>query len=236
MNIQLFAGEERSVLVYSNNGETLLDNRGLMTSGTLIVTSTGYSYNNSPEYIYSGSSSFLGFAKSPNAIEPDYSAGDTIDWYDPDYGYGNVVLYIIIGGIYKHILKDGYKIQVEAAIRDDAGVKISTNYAKKSELDGVSATDVSLEEIGEITLIFRSSYDPISFEVNENETWAEFIQNNPNEGFSISSGNVLYNSNSLYLSDSYNNSSVVSSSSLIGSQNAYYVYISSEPGGGGYWG
>lgn len=35
---------------------------------------------------------------------------------------------------YKKITKDGSKVQVESAIRDGEGVKISTNYAKKSEV------------------------------------------------------------------------------------------------------
>lgn len=40
---------------------------------------------------------------------------------------------------YKHILKDGSKVQVDSAIRDGNGVRIDTNYAKKTELPDVSA-------------------------------------------------------------------------------------------------
>lgn len=36
--------------------------------------------------------------------------------------------------IYEHILKNGKKVQVDSAVRDVNGVRIDTNYAKKSEI------------------------------------------------------------------------------------------------------
>lgn len=45
---------------------------------------------------------------------------------------------------YEHVLKNGNKVQVDSAVRDDEGVKISTNYAKKNSVVDL-LTDQSID-------------------------------------------------------------------------------------------
>ena len=48
---------------------------------------------------------------------------------------------------YKHItLPGGVKIQVESAIRDEEGYKLETQYALKTDLNNITATDISITE------------------------------------------------------------------------------------------
>ena len=67
-------------------------------------------------------------------------------------GDTSTVLTIIVTGSYKKLTYDSKKVQVESAIRDGEGVKISTNYAKKATtLAGYGITDAKIEN-GTITL------------------------------------------------------------------------------------
>lgn len=81
-----------TVRIYSNDGSQLLwtcDSGGAIVPYT--VTSTGV--NGAGEYVYEGSETFLGLAKTIDATVPDFPVGTT---FTPETEVGhNAVLYIV---------------------------------------------------------------------------------------------------------------------------------------------
>ena len=65
------------VYIYSNDGTRVL-HEYLTGANSLTVTDKGCLYNDSVEWTYEGTNTFLGFATSPNAIEPTYAIGDSV--------------------------------------------------------------------------------------------------------------------------------------------------------------
>ena len=144
MNLQLFAGEWTRVTIYSNDGLTILYQDDLNTSRRLIVNSSGCSYDGVQVYTYSGSGTFIGFSTSPNSSNAVYAIDDEISFYPAECDF-----YIVeqSAPTYKHLtLYDGTKIQVESAIRDEDGNKLETVYALKTDLNNITATDISITE------------------------------------------------------------------------------------------
>lgn len=133
LDLQLFAGEGSDLYIYSNDGNTLLVYRYVFYP--IQITSTGVSdRSDNAVYTYAGGKNFVGLALNANATTPDYAIGSQVD------SYIATTYYIVEqdGVPYEHIYKDNHKVQVDSAIRDGNGVKIDTNYAKKSELPDVS--------------------------------------------------------------------------------------------------
>lgn len=101
---------------------------------------------------------------------------------------------------YKKILKDGYKVQVESAIRDGEGVKISTNYAKKSEIPTVNNATITITQGGVSKGSFtlnQSSDDTITLDAGGSSTDVQV------NGTSITSNGVA----NLITNTAYNSSS-----------------------------
>ena len=65
------------VYIYSNDGAQVL-HEYLTGANSLTVTDKGCLYNDSVEWTYEGTNTFLGFATSPNATEPTYVIGDSV--------------------------------------------------------------------------------------------------------------------------------------------------------------
>lgn len=106
------------------------------------VTTTGLElYDGVPwqPWTYSGSDTFSGFALTPNATSATYpapSSGSTtmtgLTYPLTLYAIGSNDLPTLVD--YRPLSYTDAKVQVESAIRDGEGVKISTNYAKKTEI------------------------------------------------------------------------------------------------------
>lgn len=148
MNLQLFAGTQYLVKIYSNDGQTQLNSGGqigaypLGSNDTIYVTSTGV--NNSsgeqtPCWTYSGNKIFVGLTATANSSTVDLPIGysetldDTITAFPTVEAGGYINLYIVeqeTTFTYKHLLNNGNKIQVDSAIRDGNGLKIDTGYQK----------------------------------------------------------------------------------------------------------
>ena len=129
-----------SYSLYSNDGLTVLYTGHTYGSSDYFAISESSVVQCSPKMgdnitIYTHinpSTIILGLSTSSGQTTPSYSYSDM-----PSIEQGGQNWYIVeqpVGVIYKHLLKDGNKIQVDSAIRDGNGVKIDTNYAKKSEL------------------------------------------------------------------------------------------------------
>lgn len=65
------------VYIYSNDGAQVL-HEYLTGANSLTVTDKGCLYNDSVEWTYEGTNTFLGFATSANATEPTYAIGDSV--------------------------------------------------------------------------------------------------------------------------------------------------------------
>ena len=93
-------------------------------------------------YTYSGPNVFIGVSDTANSSIPCALVGDTfqIDESSAYQGMYGLILYIIDIPVteYKKIsVQNNSKVQVESAVRDGEGVKLSTIYAKKSYVDSL---------------------------------------------------------------------------------------------------
>lgn len=86
-------------------------------------------------YTYEGGNTFLGFANTANSDDIAYGIGSKVP-------YGKEI-YVVEGPAqvnYEHILLNGNKVQADSAIRDGNGVRIDTNYAKKTDVPVITVS------------------------------------------------------------------------------------------------